>query len=293
MDEKKYQVKIYDNERIIVSMHSYNPFKSRTEWNGHKRSKNYNEYMSKKDYFKTIRRWSEKIWKLNIDSNKCKFITLTLKEDMSWEVLLNKFTSFMYSIRRNFGNNTQYIRAVELQENSKRFHIHLVLVFEDNPPNISIKWIEDHWPYGYIHRENVNDVYGLMQYLTLFDTNALQSKSQGATHFPKNAKILSTSIKPSTAERIIEINESEYKYLRSYYDRLYYAEDGKYIKEDGHIYNDNGETKYCLDKVYIQASKEFVYNNYGTKEDDILFANNEELKKFAKIKEDMKSDNVF
>ena len=33
MDEKKYQVKIYDNERIIVSMHSYNPFKSRTELN--------------------------------------------------------------------------------------------------------------------------------------------------------------------------------------------------------------------------------------------------------------------
>lgn len=31
MDEKKYQVKIYDDERIIVRMHSYNPFKNRTE----------------------------------------------------------------------------------------------------------------------------------------------------------------------------------------------------------------------------------------------------------------------
>ena len=65
------------------------------------------------------------------------------------------------------------------------------------------------------------------------------------------------------------------------------------IKAAWDVYNDNGETKYCLDKVYIQASKEFVYNNYGTKEDDILIANNEELKKFAEIKEDMKSDNIF
>ena len=29
------------------------------------------------------------------------------------------------------------------------------------------------------------------------------------------------------------------------------------------------------------------------KEDDIIIANNEELKKFAEVKENMKSDNVF
>lgn len=296
MAEKRFSAKIINDERLIINMHSYNPFKNRAVWNGNKRSKHYNQFMSKKEYFKNMRKWCARLWQYQIDSSKCKFITLTLKENLDWDTLITKFQIFIKAVRRNFGASIEFIRGIEVQEYSHHFHIHLILIFEDTPPIMTKEWIEKHWKYGsiYIDEEtNVYDIYGLMEYLTLFKIGSIQDKCSGSTYFPKGAKIIATSLTKTADIREIEISEDHYKMIRDYYDKEFYAYDGKQIREDGHLYVVDGKTHYCLDKVYIQCSKEYIINNFGTKEDDIIIANNEELKKFAEIKDTMKNNNVF
>jgi len=79
---KKYTLKIIDDERYIISR-QFNTIKNTMPFIGQKRSKNYNEVMSRKEYARTIKRWCNELWEYKIDSNKCRFITLTLDKNLA------------------------------------------------------------------------------------------------------------------------------------------------------------------------------------------------------------------
>ena len=67
------------------------------------------------------------------------------------------------------------------------------------------------------------------------------------------------------------MSQEEYEYLTDFYNCEYYTKDGKVVREDGHFYpTSNGGKAYCMDRIYIQGSKEFTLNNYGTAKDDTL-----------------------
>lgn len=281
----EYKIKIYDDMRIVVTK-NFNPFINRKQWNGQSRSKNYDEFMSRKDYQSTIKRWCAKLMSFKFENEKCKFITLTLAEYMSYDDLVKVFNIFIKAVHRKFGDDVGYVRAFEFQEESNHLHIHIMLVFA-NEPKITKTWVKEHWKYGFIDCRNVTDSYGLCQYFTIFNPGNCQIKCYNATYFPHGAKIISTSnnLKLAT-KREITINESELKHLVDYHENKYYGEDGKLVRTDGHYYTKlDGKKGYCWDKIIIQSDNNFIYNNYGTVEDDIILENNKVLDYFNENKQ--------
>jgi len=116
-------------------------------------------------------------------------------------------------------------------------------------------------------------VYGLIEYLTLFKKGSCREECFNSTYFPQGARFLSTSYNiPKADIREKEIEEEDYNNLMSY---AYSSR--KNIREDGHYYPSlSGASAYCLDREYVRDIKEYVINNWGTKEDELLLA---EIKK--------------
>lgn len=88
-----------------------------------------------------------------------------------------------------------------------------------------------------------------------------------------------STVNKYSKKREIEISEDELKGLYSYAQREYYTNDGKHIREDGHLYYDGKDTKFCLDTLYIRTTKDFVYNNFGTEEDQRIIDERAKIKK--------------
>lgn len=284
----EYKIKIYDDKRIVVTK-NYNPFANRQQWIGQGRSKNYDQFMPRKDYQSTIKRWCAKLMGFKFENEKCKFVTLTLANEMSYEELVEAFRIFIKAVHRNFGDDVGYVRAFEFQDDSNFLHIHTMLVFADKP-TITKNWVRKHWEYGFIDCKNVTDSYGLCQYFTIFKPGNCQVKCFNATYFPQGAKIISTSnnLKLAT-KRETTITEAELKHLVDYHENKYYGGDGALVRTDGHYYPKQDGTKgYCWDKIIIQSDENFIYNNYGTAEDDAILHNNKILAEVEQIKQNNK-----
>ena len=136
-EENKLKMVIYDNKRVMVKMHDFNPFENRREGKHVERIYDKDAKMTTKEYKRTIRRWQKKLWSMKVESENCRFITLKLYEQMDWDTLLSKFSSFMTAVKRRFGRDVQFVRAVEFHEYSQKYHIHLVLVFKGVAPAIT------------------------------------------------------------------------------------------------------------------------------------------------------------
>ena len=101
--------------------------------------------------------------------------------------------------------------------------------------------------------------------MTLYKKNNIKDDYTGLTYFPKNAKIISGNLKELNSIRYTEVDKEHLDFILDYHHR-----NNDKVKYNGHVYNDNnGSPQYCLDKIYIESSKEFVENNFGTIEDDI------------------------
>lgn len=256
------QIKIIDDERIIIKNNYHNPFKSRQVWNG--KHKSNNDLMTIKNYKKTIRRWQDKIYELNIDYSKCVFITLKFDDIITWDNIIIKFNCFLRDIRRKFKQVLQYLRAIEVHKYTKMFHIHLILMFEDKPNNV--KDIEKFWHCGDFHIvEEIYDIYGLLEYLTLFKNGCY--KDNTFTYFPNNAKIISSNFKTSQNIRNIEISQEHFEFIKHFYIT---KESKNKMRVSKHTYYDYLTDKKVdvIDRYYFKSTKEFIYSNFGTKEDD-------------------------
>ena len=81
--------------------------------------------------------------------------------------LLKEFHRFYVYLNRKF-DKVEYVRAIELQEKTLRLHIHAVLQFNNPQPLITKKIIEDLWGLGICDFQPVNDIWGVLQYITKF-----------------------------------------------------------------------------------------------------------------------------
>ena len=260
------EIEIIDDERIIIKNNSNNPFKNRKEWLGGTKNKSENKYMSKLNYKKTIRRWQKKVYELSIDYKKCLALTLKFDNKIEWDDLIRKFNVFIRDLRKDLNEKVDYIRAVEVHKISKNFHIHLILVFEDYKPKLEIENLKKIWEYGKIFvEENIYNIYGFLEYLTLFKQGSYKDFKD--SNFPNKAKIISTTLKTSKNIRNITITDEHFDFINNYYQS---KDNGNMIRKTGHYFFDPETNKNCfaVDKYYLQSSKDFIYNNFGTKEDD-------------------------
>lgn len=251
---KKYKLKVIGNDRVIISRNvPFIPYGKRKWNNGGRKKKIGFEYMPVKDYIKTLNRKGLDYSVLKISSYACKFITLTLSRDMEWSELLKAYNQFLYRFKKEFGN-VEYIRGIEIQEDTLRYHVHIIFIFPSTPPSIPLEWLSDNWEYGIVHLENnVYDVWGLIEYLTKFKQGSVQ-EDKTLTYFPKGGKILSSSYGiPREESKIIEIDSEQFRSIQSYCRKS-----NKPITHRGHFYN---EGKFCLDKTYIRDMNEFIENN--------------------------------
>lgn len=262
------KIKIYDNNNIVVLHHQFNPFVNRKEWVGKKKKSCTDAKMTWKNYCKTIRRFQDKIYKLNLDSKKCWFLTLTLKTDIKWDDLISKFKVFMQSVKREFGE-IGYIRSIEYQS-QKRLHIHLILVFNSVVPKLDFKKINSFWAFGNVNYEKIDEVRGVADYICLEDSNCRDRQNDSFTLYPQGAKFLACSYNLPQAKIVkeIEIDNDKYDSLLGLHDEILLG-GARPILQTGHYYDDEryGE-QYCMDKTYIKSDKEKIETTLKFFEED-------------------------
>ena len=243
---------------IIVSK-PFNTEKVEKKWNGLRRSEKPKLNMNRKDYYKTLNRKRYELYKLDLSKYYGKWITLTFEYNISFDGVLNAFKQFMKSIRRNYGENIKYIRAIEVQNTSHFFHIHIILLSEEKL-KMDCHDIKKFWRYGFVNIKNIYRIQGLIKYITDHKDNAIQQGNRFYTYFPLGARIITLSqgfknIEVPTFEGdddlIYSILEEQYK---EYIGVLDYA-----TFENGHYFlNNDNKLIYYLDKIYLPSEKDFM-----------------------------------
>lgn len=219
-NENLYTITEYGNGKayMIKKIRNNNPFKNRTSvYKPVKRKRNFeNPYMTIKQYSDTLSRKQKELYNYDIDPKKCLYITLTTLSKYDWVTINNKFNALKKSLMRNF-RDTKYIRGIELFKSDKpHYHIHLLLIFSDSiPTNFNKAWLKRHWK-GRSQIKPVNDYYAFVDYITLFDENAVKDKNDPIyTKFPQYVKIITNST------GIPKIDIKEYEYNQQGIDNLY------------------------------------------------------------------------
>ena len=257
-EERDYKVTIYDNERLRVQYNTYNPFENRTILNFVQPPKirNYKwPYMTTKQYARQLKQGKKKCANLKLQADKCVFLTLTTKELFCWEQIKVKFNSFIRSVKRNFGK-IYFVRAFESFEKEIHYHIHLIIMFENEKPiNFTEQWVQDHWKHGFSDFQYVIEPYGILDYITNYKKSNIHLEANHFTKFPQFVKIVTRSLDfPKSNTVIVNTNENGVKDLLKHYNRKCKKQTGQdlFCYNDGHYYidYDTGEYAYCLDNQY-------------------------------------------
>ncbi len=270
-DKPKYKVRIYNDNRMTITLHDFIPFKDREfkqpvpKANTNKLA---NKFMSYKDYVRLLKSCHKKLWDRDFDQSKCISITLTLKEDLDYQKLNNQFHRFLVYLKRKFGK-FEYVRAIEIQKETRRFHIHSIIQFNVLPKLINKKIIEDLWKLGICYYEPVDDIRGGIQYITNPKDPHLQKDNPHFTCFLKGTKVITSSqhfgikINKNSYEEIY-ITPEHLKYIIDYHNDLYRKNKGKFVRIDQHQFlnSKKKEIDICMDKIFIRSNKEFIDNNF-------------------------------
>lgn len=250
-EDKKIKISVYEN-RIVVNIHPYNPFfndeyVSSLPPTPQKVIKRDQPFMSKRQEAKNLKRSRKKLFNVCLDYDKCVFMTLGTSGEMAWDNLLAEFNKFLANARYKYGS-FKIIRKVECYCNGfNRFHIHLILIFDNARPTISRNWLEKHWVHGKVHFEYLwkNREYGVLEYITLVKPENFHPTNRLFTKYPANAKIIGYSPELVKDRPIYEreISIEQYNAIINEAKKC----SGK-IFYDGHYYD---KDKYCLDRVYL------------------------------------------
>lgn len=199
---------------------------------------NYEEKMWANAYCKTLKRKYRELVELDLDANKCKHVTLTIGDEKynDYNIILKSFGSFMQRIRRyakKNSNSVKVIRFVEIQNESRYFHIHIILVFSDKPPALLRQKVYDYWDLGSVDIDNVYEIEGLFQYLTNPKEGAFDKDNKKLTLFPKAAQIIHIGRGLPKAS-VEEINSNIAKdVIRSTDREMVFWHNHKYVCEQG------------------------------------------------------------
>lgn len=106
------------------------------------------------------------------DVKKCKWITLTYKENMTDTQRLYKdfekfYKRFVYYLAKNNIAKPEYIVMMEPQQRGA-WHAHCLFLFEEIVPYIPNSDIQDIWSYGFTKTKKLDDVDNVGAYLTAY-----------------------------------------------------------------------------------------------------------------------------
>lgn len=278
MSDKLYKVKLFKDNRLTITLHGFNPFQSSKPLPTTRPNASTpilrNVYMSTKDYKKLLKTAHRKLWEKDFTQGYYVFITLTLDRDLSYKKLLKEFHRFEISAKRKFGKY-EYIRAIELQEKTLRFHIHAVLQFQDISTHINKEVIETLWGLGICDFQPVDDIWGVLQYITKFKPQHQQKENPHFTYFVRGAKVVSTSQHfgtPLSCDSYKEdfISADHLKFILKHHFNEFFNDSGKFVRVDGHRYFNTFkcESDYCIDMVYIRTTKDFIESNFDFLDDE-------------------------
>lgn len=128
-----------------------------------------NRAESKFQVGQSLKRLREYINTNVVDTNKCKWITLTYAKNMQdTKQLYNDFKRFMTRFKRRFKDyNIEYITACEPQARGA-WHMHLILIFDKVAPFIPNATIEKLWEEGFTKTTKLDDIDNIGAYLTAY-----------------------------------------------------------------------------------------------------------------------------
>ena len=104
-----------------------------------------------------------------VDTNKCKWITLTYKKNMTdSKQLYNDFKRFMTRFKRRFKEyKIEYIVAMEPQSRGA-WHCHCIIIFDRVAPFIPNATIEVLWEQGFTKTTKLDNIDNIGAYLTAY-----------------------------------------------------------------------------------------------------------------------------
>jgi len=153
--------------------------------------------------------------------------------------------------------NTEYLRAVEVQKGTQRFHIHIVLLFSGAvPKSFNLDWVNASWKCGmdHIRKKQVDE--GAFQYLCK-DKEESNSKH---TLFPRGRQVIAISryfgkIVMPTKSRMAS---HEAERLIGEQMELYKAGLGDYVRIDMSWFPDiqTGEMKKHRNRIYLRGTSD-------------------------------------
>lgn len=120
-----------------------------------------------------------------VDTNKCKWITLTYAKNMQdTNKLYNDFKNFIRRFKERYGH-IEYIVAMEPQARGA-WHCHCIIIFDKVAPFISNATIEKLWQQGFTKTTKLDDIDNIGAYLTAYlgdmeftEENMLELQKQG------------------------------------------------------------------------------------------------------------------
>lgn len=122
-----------------------------------------------------------------VDTNKCKWITLTYAKNMTdTKKLYKDFQKFMQKLRYQYKDyNIEYITAMEPQARGA-WHCHCIIIFDTVAPFIPNSSIEKLWHQGFTKTTKLDDIDNIGAYLTAYlgdmeftKENILELQKQG------------------------------------------------------------------------------------------------------------------
>ena len=259
-DKREHKVKVsVFKDRVEINIHPWNPLKDIKYIESlppiPQKVKNPEKpFMTKRQDARSLKRWRKKLFKIKLDYDKFIFMTLGTQEEMTWNEVLKKFNLFLSNLRYKYGD-VKIVRKIECYNNGfNRYHIHVILIFNDVRPSLSKDWLKEHWKYGKVHFEYgwKNKQYGVLEYITNVKECNFNPNDKMLTKYPENAKVISVSPDLIKEKAYYSIDWTKEQY-NSFINEVKKCQ-GQ-IFYDGHYY---GKDKYCLDRVFIHNAEDII-----------------------------------
>lgn len=219
---------------------------------------NRNEPMTKTAYRRTLNRYFERLIELDLAKEKCLFLTLTICSEKynTYDQISNRFKDFINKVRFSKKVGNSYIgtvRFIEVQEKGF-FHIHCILVFDNENINLTWKDLRRMWGWGYVRVRTVNYLIGLFDYLTN-PKHGIENDGK-FTRYPKGARVIYiTPNLPKCNSENVDLSIEECAALIQSNDYIGQAKIHKYIDTV------TNRVRSCIDKmVLVQILNKEVEN---------------------------------
>lgn len=142
---------------------------------GEIREYNKNKEGNRTDNIKELKRTFEKLRAIIntnvVDTNTVRWCTFTYRENVQdSKRVMKDWGAFWKRFKRKYGNNIDYIIALEPQERGA-WHIHAIILFHTKAPYISGYELGEIWQQGFCNVQAIDDVDNVGAYLTAYLTD--------------------------------------------------------------------------------------------------------------------------